>query len=96
MEINDRVLVPSYRSWRDDGEPYMVTEEKHLTGKIGKRTPISTGPQYKEYVEGSEFPVTILPPMPGTDYRVWVILDEPLGAQDVIQCRESALVKLEE
>ena len=82
MEINDRVMVLSYRSWKPDGEPFMVSDEKHLTGYIGALKPISTGP------DGV--------PMPNTDWHVWVVLDNPIGAQDVIQCKESRLIKLEE
>ena len=85
MEINDRVMVPSYRSWNDDGEPYMVSDKKHLTGKIGNMSPLNT----RQGPDGQE-------PMPGTDWHVWVILDNPIGAQDVIQCRESRLIKLED
>jgi len=82
MEIGDRVVVPSYRSWTEDGEPYMVSDQKHMTGEIAKMTALSTGPNGM--------------PMLGTDWHVWVILDHPLGAQDVIQCRESRLIKVEE
>ena len=82
MREGDRVMVPSYRSWKDDGKPYMVSDEKHLTGVIGTMRALSTGPDDI--------------PMPGTDYRVWVILDNPLGIQDVIQCKASRLIKLED
>lgn len=85
MNIDDRVIVPSYRSWNDDGEPYMVTEEKHLTGKIGALQALST----RNTPIGEE-------PMPGTDYHAFVIMDHPIGLQDVIQCKESQLVKLED
>lgn len=81
MEQGDKVIVPSYRSWTEKNEPYMVKEQKHLTGIIGKLTPLSTGPHDM--------------PMLGTDYHAWIILDNPLGAQDVIQCKASLLVKLE-
>lgn len=82
MEQDDRVIVPSYRSWNAEGEPYYVTDEKHLTGKIGKLMAISTGPDNI--------------PMPGSDYHAWVVLDNPIGITDVIQCKVSRLIKLEE
>lgn len=85
MQTGDRVIVPSYPSWNDDGTSIMVSDEKHLTGRLEKLMPLSTrqGPQGEE-------------PMPGTDFHAWVVLDSPIGIQDVIQCRESRLIKLEE
>ncbi|MFH1953145.1 MAG: hypothetical protein ABIL06_16195 [Pseudomonadota bacterium] len=82
IEEGDKVICPSYRSWTPEGEPYMVSEEEHLRGTVGRMTALSTGPNDE--------------PMPGTDYHVWVILDNPIGAQDVIQCKASRLIKLEE
>ncbi|HDZ26280.1 hypothetical protein LCGC14_0911060 [marine sediment metagenome] len=81
MKRGDRVIVPGYQSWKDDGTPYTVTDEKHLKGHIGKLMAIHTGPDDI--------------PLPGTDYHAWVVLDEPIGIQDVIQCQASRLVKLE-
>ncbi|HEC61662.1 MAG TPA: hypothetical protein ENI27_05345 [bacterium] len=85
MQQGDRVIVPSYRSWDKDGNAIMVSDEKHMTGTLDKLMPLSTrqGPQGEE-------------PMPGTDYHAWVVLDDPIGIQDVIQCKASQLIKLEE
>ncbi len=82
MQQNDRVIVPSYRSWNDEDEPIMVSDEKHMKGYISKLMAISTGP-------GGI-------PMPNSDYLAWVVLDDPIGIQDVIQCKMSQLIKLEE
>ncbi len=81
MQKGDRVIVPSYPSWNDKGEPIMVSDVKHMKGYIGEMKPLHTGP--KDI------------PMPGTDYHCWVILDDPIGIQDVIQCKASQLVKEE-
>jgi len=82
MQTGDRVIVPSYKSWNDSGEQIMVSDEKHMTGIISKLMAISTGPDDI--------------PMPGTDYHAWVVLDHPIGIQDVIQCKASRLILMEE
>lgn len=82
MEENDRVMVPSYPSWNEKDEPIMVSDEKHMTGYISKLMALSTGPDEI--------------PMPNSDYQAWVVLDSPIGIQDVIQCKASQLIKLEE
>lgn len=81
MDIGDRVIVPSYQSWTEEGTPYMVTEEKHLTGVIANMIDTRTGPGDTT--------------MPGNDAMCFVVLDEPLGIQDIIVCKESRLVKIE-
>lgn len=85
MQTGDRVIVPSYPSWNEAGDNIMVSDEKHMVGTLEKMMPLSTrqGPQGEE-------------PMPGSDFHAWVVLDEPIGIQDVIQCKASQLVKMED
>lgn len=81
-EKGDRVIVQPYRSWTDEDQEYMVSDEKNLIGTLDAMMPIST-----INTPGGEVPA------PGTDYHCWVVLDNPIGIQAVIQCKMSQLRK---
>ncbi len=81
MNSGDKVIVPSYRSWDEEDQVYMVTDMKHLTGIIENMLDSRVGPRGE--------------PMPGNDPMAFVVLDDPLGIQDTIVCKESLLVKVE-
>lgn len=82
IQEQDRVIVPSYRSWDENDQPYMVSDEANLIGTVDKLMALSTGPDGE--------------PMPGSDFHAWVVLDNPIGIQDVIQCKASRLTKIED
>tara|TARA_R100001530_G_scaffold98510_2_gene68427 strand:- start:2514 stop:2732 length:219 start_codon:yes stop_codon:yes gene_type:complete len=72
--------VPSY-TWGEEGNPIMVSDKTYMKGTVDELRAISTDP------DGV--------PMPGTDYHAWVVLD-CRWVRDVIQCKASQLIKLEE